>query len=228
MAMSLKSKLILQCAITFLVASALLFVPALTLKYWEAWAYLAIMFIPMLAFSAYYYKHDPAVVKRRMQTREKETEQKWIMRAAMTICILGFMVPGLDHRFGWTRRLTGGVPLWVEIVAQGLVLAGYLGTMWVIDLNRYAARTVQVEEGQRVISSGPYRFVRHPLYAGGLLMWLATAVALGSYVALPFFALLVPVFVLRLLNEEKVLRRDLPGYAEYCQGTPYRLIPYIW
>ncbi len=107
-------------------------------------------------------------------------------------------------------------------------MAGYLGTMWVIDLNRYAARTIQVEEGQRVISSGPYRYVRHPLYAGGLLMWLATALALGSYVALPFFAQLVPVFVLRLLNEEKVLRRDLRGYAEYCQGTPYRLIPYIW
>jgi protein-S-isoprenylcysteine O-methyltransferase Ste14 len=226
--MSLKSKLILQSTITFLSASALLFVPAGTLNFWEAWVYLAIVFIPMVYFSVYYYKYDRAVVERRMETREKESEQKWIMRVAMTICVLGLLVPGLDHRFGWTHKLTGGVPLWVEIVAQILVLAGYLETMWVIDLNRYAARTVRVEEGQKVISTGPYLFVRHPLYTGGLIMWLVSAPALGSYVALPFFALLFPVLVLRLLNEEKVLRRDLPGYAKYCEGTRYRLIPYIW
>jgi protein-S-isoprenylcysteine O-methyltransferase Ste14 len=226
--MSLKSKLILQGTITFVSAGALVFLPAGTLHFGEAWVYLGIVFIPMAVFSAYYYKHDPELVKRRMETRERETEQKWIMRAAMIICILGFAVPGFDHRFGWTERLTGGVPLWLEVAAQVLVLAGYLGTMWVIDLNRYAARTVRVEEGQHVIDSGPYRFVRHPLYASGLVMWFATAPALGSYVALPFCALLLPLFVLRLLNEEKVLRRDLPGYAEYCKGTPYRLVPYIW
>jgi protein-S-isoprenylcysteine O-methyltransferase Ste14 len=213
---------------TFVASAALLFLPAGTLKYWEAWVYLAIVFIPMVAFSAYYYKHDPALVQRRMETREKEAEQKWIMRAAIVICVFGFTVPGFDHRFGWTRRLTGGVPLGVEIAAQILALAGYLGTIWVIDLNRYAARTVRVEEGQHVITSGPYRFVRHPLYAGGLVLWFATAPALGSYMALPFCALLLPLFVLRLLNEEKVLRRELPGYAEYCEGTRYHLIPYIW
>jgi protein-S-isoprenylcysteine O-methyltransferase Ste14 len=225
---SLKFKLILQGTITLAASAALLFLPAGTLHFWEAWVYLGIVFIPMVIFSAYYYKHDPELVKRRMETREKETEQKWIMRVAMMLCILGFAIPGFDHRFGWTERLTGGIRLWMEVVAQILVLAGYLGTMWVIDLNRYAARTVRVEEGQQVINSGPYRFVRHPLYAGGLVMWLATGPALGSYVALPFCALLLPLFVLRLLNEEKVLRRDLAGYAEYCKGTPYRLIPYIW
>jgi protein-S-isoprenylcysteine O-methyltransferase Ste14 len=118
--------------------------------------------------------------------------------------------------------------LWVEIAAQALTLTGYLGTMWVIDVNRFAARTVQVERDQRVISSGPYGVVRHPMYSFALVMWLATAAALGSYVVLPFFALLIPVIVLRLLNEEKVLRRELPGYAEYCERTRYRLAPYIW
>lgn len=225
---SLKSRLMVQGAFVFFVVVALLFVPAGTLDFWEAWVFLAIFFIPMIIFSIYYYQHDRALVERRMQNREKVTEQKWIMRFAFLFFLLGLLVPGLDHRFGWTRRWIGGVPLWVEIPAQALTLTGYLGTMWVIDVNRFAARTVQVERDQRVISSGPYGVVRHPMYSFALVMWLATATALGSYVALPFFALLIPVIVLRLLNEEKVLRRELPGYAEYCERTRYRLAPYIW
>ena len=225
---SLKSRLMVQGAFAFFVLVALLFVPAGTLDFWEAWVFLAIFFIPMIIFSIYYYQHDRALVERRMQNREKVTEQKWIMRFAFLFFLLGLLVPGLDHRFGWTRRWIGGVPLWVEIAAQALTLTGYLGTMWVIDVNRFAARTVQVERDQRVISSGPYGVVRHPMYSFALVMWLATATALGSYVALPFFALLIPVIVLRLLNEEKVLRRELPGYAEYYERTRYRLAPYIW
>ncbi|MGC2768830.1 MAG: isoprenylcysteine carboxylmethyltransferase family protein [Candidatus Acidiferrum sp.] len=225
---SLKSRLMVQGAFVFFVVVALLFVPAGTLDFWEAWVFLVIFFIPMIIFSIYYYQHDRALVERRMQNREKVTEQKWIMRFAFLFFLLGLLVPGLDHRFGWTRRWIGGVPLWVEIAAQALTLTGYLGTMWVIDVNRFAARTVQVERDQRVISSGPYGVVRHPMYSFALVMWLATATALGSYVALPFFALLIPVIVLRLLNEEKVLRRELPGYAEYCERTRYRLAPYIW
>ena len=226
--MSLKSRIIVQIGFTLAASFALLFLPAGTLHFWEAWVFLGILFIPMVFFTAYYYRHDPALVQRRMQTHETVKEQQWIIRAATLLCVLGLLMPGLDHRFGWTRRLTGGVPLWVEIVAQFLVLAGYLGAMWVIDVNRFAARTIQVEEGQKVISTGPYAVVRHPMYSFATLMWLAIAPALGSYVSLPFFALLIPVFVARLLNEEDVLRRDLPGYAEYCQGTRHHLIPYVW
>lgn len=226
--MSLKSRIIVQGLFTFAAAFALLFLPAGTLDFWEAWVFLGILFIPMVIFSVYYYKHDPALVQRRMQTREKVKQQQWIIRAATMLSVLGLLVPGLDHRFGWTRRLRGGVPLWVEIVAQLLVLAGYLGTMWVIHVNRFAARTIQVEEGQKVISTGPYAVVRHPMYSFATLMWLAIAPSLGSYVSLPFFVLLIPIFAARLLNEEEVLRRDLPGYAEYCQRTRHHLIPYIW
>jgi protein-S-isoprenylcysteine O-methyltransferase Ste14 len=225
---SLKSRLMVQGAFAFFVLVALLFVPAGTLDFWEAWVFLAILFIPMIIFSIYYYKHDRGLVERRMQNREKVKEQKWIMRFAFLFFLMGLLVPGLDYRFGWTRRWIGGIPLRVEIAAQALTLTGYLGTMWVMDVNRFAARTVQVEQDQRVISSGPYGVVRHPMYSFALVMWLATAPALGSYVALPFFALLVPVIVLRLLNEEKVLRRELPGYAEYYERTRYRLAPYIW
>ncbi len=226
--MSLKSKLILQCTLTLGVSAGLLFLPVGTLNYWQAWVFLAIFFVPMVFFSAYYFKHDPALVQRRMESREQIKKQRVVMRLATVVFFSGIIVPGLDHRFGWTRRWTGGVPLWLEIAAQVLALAGYLTTMWVIYVNRYAARTIRVEAGQRVISSGPYRFVRHPMYSGALVMWLAAAPALGSYVAVPFLALLVPVLVLRLLNEEKVLRQELPGYSEYCQRTRYRLIPHIW
>ena len=226
--MSLKSRIILQCVAAFVVAFGLLFLPAWTLDFWEAWVYLGIVFIPMAVFSVYYYKHDPVLVERRMQFREKVKEQKWIMRAGTLISLIGLVIPSLDHRFGWTRQLFGAVPLRVNIVAQVLALTGYLVTMWVIHVNRFAARTIRVEKGQQVISTGPYRVVRHPLYAGGVVMWLASAPALGSYVALPFFALLIPIFVARLLSEEKVLRQELPGYAEYCEGTRYRLVPYIW
>jgi len=124
--------------------------------------------------------------------------------------------------------LVGGVPLWLEIVAKVLALAGYLATMWVIHVNRFAARTICGEQGQKVISSGPYRLVRRPLYFVALVMWIATAPALGSSVALPLLALLIPVLVFRLLNEENVLRWELPDYDEYCQKRRFRLIPYLW
>jgi protein-S-isoprenylcysteine O-methyltransferase Ste14 len=225
---SLKSRIIVQGVLAFAAVFALLFLSAGTLDFWEAWVFLGIIFIPMVIFSVYYYKHDPALVQRRMQRHEKVNEQQWIVRVATMISLLGILMPGLDHRFGWTRRFTGGVPLWVELISQVVVLTAYLGTMWVIHVNRFAARTIQVEEGQKVVSNGPYAVVRHPMYSFATLMWLAIAPSLGSYLSLPFFLLLIPIFAARLLNEEEVLRRDLPGYAEYCQGTKYHLIPYIW
>jgi protein-S-isoprenylcysteine O-methyltransferase Ste14 len=226
--MSLQSKVIFQCTANLCAAAAILFIPAGTLDYWQAWIFLGITFVPMVVLCVYFYKHDPALLERRLRRREKEREQRLIMRAAMIVSALGFLVPGLDHRFGWTRRWMGGIPEWAEIAAQAVALAGYLGTAWVIDVNRFASRTIEVEEGQKVISSGPYGVVRHPLYASALVFWVAAPFALGTLVGLPFFLLLIPVFVLRILNEEKVLLRDLPGYEEYRQKTRYHLVPYVW
>ncbi len=226
--MSLKLRVILRFGLSLILIAAIFFLTAGTIHYWEAWVFIAIMFIPSVAFCAYYYVLDPAVLERRMQRREKVTEQKLIIRLGMLIFVVGMLMPGLDQRFGWTLRWVGGVPLRVEVLAQCLALIGYLGSMWVIDVNRFASRTIQVEQGQQVISGGPYHYVRHPMYAFALLMWMAAGPALGSLVALPIFALFVPIFVWRLLNEEKVLRQELPGYAEYCQQTRYRLLPYVW
>jgi len=226
--MSLGSRLVLRIVIGMFVIAIVLFLPAGTLKFWQGWAYLAVWFIPGLVFSLHFYKRDPALVERRLDSKEKEKEQKVVMGVVYVVFSLAYLIPGLDFRFGWSDRRTGPVPLWLEIASLAIVLASYLMTIWVMDVNRYAARTVRVETGQKVVSTGPYKWVRHPMYFGVLLMMLFTPLALGSYVALPIFALVLPALVFRLVNEEKVLRRDLPGYAEYCEGTRHRLIPYLW
>jgi protein-S-isoprenylcysteine O-methyltransferase Ste14 len=226
--MSLKARLIRRCIAATIVAAAMLFVPTGTFRWWEGWVYLAIIAIPMMAFSAYYYKHDPALVERRMRSKEKVKQQKIVMRLGSLITPLVLIVPGLDHRFGWSERFIGRVPLSVVAVAMAATLVSYLASMWVMDVNRFAGRTIEVEAEQRVVSSGPYALVRHPLYAAALVMMLCTPLALGSYVGLPFAALFIPVLVARLRNEEEVLRRELPGYTEYCQKTTYRLVPYLW
>ena len=118
--------------------------------------------------------------------------------------------------------------MWLALLALLLILGGYLVFFEVMKANRFAASIIQVEAAQTVIATGPYRFIRHPMYSGSTIIWLATPLALGSLVALPVFALLMPVIIFRLLNEEKFLRRELPGYSEYCQRTPHRLIPLVW
>lgn len=206
----------------------MLFIPAGSWKYWQGWAFLGVTFIPSIVAYLYFYKHDPQLLERRLQSREQVSEQKLLVRVTRPLFLAAFLIPGLDYRWGWSHAFLGGVPLWLILISQVLVLWGFLFVFWVLKVNSFASRTIQVEAGQKVISTGPYAVVRHPLYSGSLVMWLAAPLALGSYIAWPAFALLVPFYVIRLLNEEKVLRQELPGYSEYCQRTPYRLVPYIW
>lgn len=221
--MSLKSRLALRFLLALVVMGAMLFIPAGTLKYWQGWAYLVIFFVPGLLAFVYFYKHDPDLVERRLRFNEKVREQKRIMTFVYVIWWIAFLLPGLDHRLGWSH-----LPLFWVGVSQVAVFGGYLLTLWVTKVNRFAARTIQVESGQTVISTGPYGVVRHPMYLGVCAMLLFTPLALGSYFALPAFLLLIPLVVLRLLNEEKVLRQELPGYSEYCLHTRFRLVPFLW
>jgi protein-S-isoprenylcysteine O-methyltransferase Ste14 len=221
--MSLKSRLALRLPIGIVIIGALLFIPAGSFRFWQGWVYILIVYVPGVLALAYFCKHDPELIERRMQFKERVREQKFIMALVYIIWLIAFVLPGLDHRFGWSRQ-----PLGITIFSQALVLGGFATTFWVMKVNRFAARTIQVEPGQEVISSGPYRIVRHPMYLGGSVMFLFTPLALGSYFALPAFALLIPVIVLRLLNEEKVLRQELPGYPEYCLHTRFRLVPLLW
>jgi protein-S-isoprenylcysteine O-methyltransferase Ste14 len=202
---------------------AILFIPAGTLAYWEAWVYLGVLLIPFAFVVLYFIRNSPEFLERRMRMREREPAQRRIISLSLLWFILAFILPGLDRRFGWSD-----VSAPVVIAADLLVLLGYGLIVLVFRENRYASRTVQVEQGQQVISSGPYALVRHPMYLGAIAMYLASPLALGSWWALIPALLIVPILVARIVNEEQVLERDLSGYREYEQRTRRRLLPGIW
>lgn len=199
------------------------FLPAGTFAYWEAWIYLAILFIPVVLVLTYLLKNDPELLKRRMRMREKEVEQKLIIKLSYLYFLLAFLLPGFDKRFEWSN-----VPVIVVIVADILVLLGYGMFFLVLKENNYASRIIEVEQEQKVITSGPYAIVRHPMYLGLILMYIFSPLALGSYWAMIPSLLIIPLLVARIWNEESVLVRELKGYQEYLQKTRYRLIPRIW
>lgn len=221
--MSLKSRLAIRFLIAIAAVGAMVFVPAGSLRFWQGWIFLAIWFFPTLAVFAYFQKHDPALVERRLRRKETVGEQKIIMKLMYLVLAAIYILPGFDHRFGWSHP-----PVWLTILAQFFVLCGYGMIFWVMKANSFAASTIQVEPGQQVISDGPYRVIRHPMYLGMSVMLFFTPLALGSYVAWAAAALVIPIIVFRLLNEEKVLRQELPGYPEYCLRTRFRLVPRLW
>jgi protein-S-isoprenylcysteine O-methyltransferase Ste14 len=207
----------------FIVVALFLFLPAGSLLYWQAWVYLGVLFIPMIVVVNYFIKRDPGLLERRMRTREKYEPQKRIQALTGVLFFLGFLIPGLDYRFGWSF-----VPVPLVLAADAVVALGYLLIFLVFRENSYTSRIIDVEPGQRVVTTGPYALIRHPMYLGVTLMFLATPLALGSWVAVPLY-FLVPVFlVFRIRNEEEVLVRELPGYADYCREVRYRLIPGLW
>lgn len=207
----------------FLVLSVLFFGTAGTLAYWEAWVYLGVLLIPMAFALHYLLKNSPDLLERRFQHREREQTQKRLIASSWIYFLLSFGLPGLDHRFGWSS-----VPLAVVLAADLVVFLGYMLILRVFRENQFAARTVQVEDRQSVITTGPYAVVRHPMYVGVLMMYLLSPLALGSYWALLPAAAIVPMLVVRIQNEELVLERDLAGYAEYRLKTKHRLVPGVW
>lgn len=202
---------------------AMLFLPAGTLDYWEAWLYLVVLFVPMIFVFRYLIKNEPELLERRMRYREPEREQKRIMGIGNAVFILIFLIPGFDRRFGWSD-----VPVAWVLVADVVVLLGYGFVFLVFRENSYASRVVTVEAGQKVISTGPYAYVRHPMYLGALALYIASPLALGSFWGMLATTLIIITIVFRIGNEETVLVRDLAGYEEYRQRVKYRLVPGIW
>jgi protein-S-isoprenylcysteine O-methyltransferase Ste14 len=198
-------------------------VSAGSLRYWQAWLVTLTFLGGALAVGSYYIRTDPDFLVHRFQFREKEAAQRKIIGPTNVIFLAAMILPGLDLRFGWSR-----MPSWASLAGLAVMLAGYALVLWVFRTNRYASRIIEVQAGQTVISSGPYRVVRHPMYAAQVVMFPGFMAALGSWWGVGFAALIVVPLVLRIRNEEEVLTRDLPGYAEYCRRTRYRLVPGLW
>jgi len=201
----------------------IIILPAGRWDYWQGWMYLATIFVPMFFVLAYFIKNDPALLQRRLRMREKESAQRKIIALSYLYFLAAFILPGLDVRFGWSN-----VPGWVSILADGVVFGGYMIFVWVMTVNSYLSRTVEVDADQKVVSSGPYALVRHPMYFGVSLLYMASPVALGSYWTIIPALVIIPLLVARIRNEEEVLLRELAGYAEYRQKVKYRLLPGIW
>jgi len=207
----------------FGVVGALIFVPAGTLRWWQAWLFLATLFVPMALVAGYLVRHDPALLERRLKYGEERTRQRAIVKATSALWMMTFVVPGLDRRFGWSS-----VPAWLVVVADAVVLAGYLVFFLTVRENSFAGRTIRVEEGQRVIDTGPYAVVRHPMYAGMSLMMLFAPIALGSWWAVIPALATPPSLMLRIADEERAMMADLPGYAQYRTRVRRRLVPGVW
>jgi protein-S-isoprenylcysteine O-methyltransferase Ste14 len=219
-------KALLRLGMLLVILGLLLFTSAGTIRYWQAWVYLAIFAAASLLISLYLIRNDPALLQRRMSggpNAEKQTTQQVIMYFVSIGYIGLLVVPALDHRFGWSV-----VPLPVVILGDILVVIGLYFIFLVYKENTYTSATIEVAEGQKVISTGPYALVRHPMYASALLYIIGTPLALGSYWGFLALAFMVSFLIWRLFDEEKFLTKNLPGYAEYRKKVHYRLVPYVW
>jgi len=204
--------------------AVLLFVPAWTLRYWQAWVFLCVYLTPLVAILLYLMKKDPKLFERRVGKRWETRPTQKIIQAAMLITFIALMVSSsLDHRFGWSH-----VPAYATIDGDAVVVLGFVIVFFVFRENTYTSAVIEIDADQRVISTGPYAVVRHPMYSGAIVLVAGMAPALGSWWGLLGMIPMTAVIVWRLLDEEKFLAASLPGYSEYLSTLKWRLAPYVW
>jgi protein-S-isoprenylcysteine O-methyltransferase Ste14 len=209
-----------------LIPVTLTFISAGTIHFWQGWLFWLSFLASSTAIGVYLMKHDPALLERRMRVgpqAESRPSQRIIIATILVVFIALAIVPGLDHRLGWSR-----VPAAIVVIANMLVVATFGFFLLVLRENTFAASAVIVEAGQRVISTGPYAHVRHPMYAGAAVLILAMPIAMGSLWGLLPAAIAAPVLIARILDEELTLSAELPGYDDYRRTVPYRLLPFVW
>ena len=206
-----------------LIVGLVLFLPAGSWNYFNGWLFCGLLFLPMLVLGALLLWKAPALLEKRLNTKEQEKAQMAVVAVSSLLFLAAFVAAGLDFRFGWTH-----VPIWLVCMAAVLQLAAYGLYAEVMRENAWLSRTVEVQENQKVIDTGLYGIVRHPMYTSTILLFLAMSLVLGSWVSFAIMLLYPVVIVFRIRNEEKVLEAGLPGYMEYKQRVRYRLLPFIW
>ena len=222
-----RGKLIVNALVKYcmglLMVGLLLFLPAGTFAYPNAWLFIALLFIPMLLLGVVLLVKSPELLEKRLNSKEKETEQSVVVMLSLAMFLGGFIVSALDYRFGWSK-----MPAAVVIVAAVVLLASYGLYAEVMRENAYLSRTVEVQENQKVVDTGLYGIVRHPMYSVTTLLFLAIPLVLGSWIGFIIFLVYPMILVKRIRNEEKVLEEGLPGYKEYKEKVRYRMVPFIW
>ena len=211
---------------TFAMLCAAIFLPVWTLRWWQGWACLAAFFVPACMISVWLAKYDPALLERRIKAgpqAEKEKGQKIVQAITVIVFPADFLVPAFDHRFGWSH-----VPAWAAIAGYLMMVTGFVIVFYVARANSYTSGIIEVAEDQKVISTGPYAVVRHPLYSGALIMLFGIPLALGSWWGMLVNIPMLAAVIWRLLDEERFLVGKLPGYAEYLESVRYRLAPFVW
>lgn len=222
-----KKKLFAQAISKYLLGvilvGAILFLPAWSFCYWNAWLFMGILFVPMFIAGIIMLGKNPELLQKRLDAKEKEAEQKSVVALSGLMFLAAFIVAGLDWRFGWTH-----MPNWVVWVATGLFMLSYLLYAEVLRENTYLSRTIEVQEDQKVIDTGLYGIVRHPMYMATLVLFLSMPLVLGSVYSFIIMLVYIPIIGKRIRNEETVLEEGLPGYREYKQKVKYKVIPFIW
>ncbi|MBE6553918.1 MAG: isoprenylcysteine carboxylmethyltransferase family protein [Ruminococcaceae bacterium] len=221
--MKLASSALIKFTVGLLLVGALLFLPAGTFGYRNGWLFIGLLFVPMLILGTVLLIKAPKLLEKRLSAKEKEGTQKGVVALSGILFIAGFVVAGLDFRFGWSH-----VPLWAVIASAAVLLVSYALYAEVMRENAYLSRTIEVQENQKVVDTGLYAIVRHPMYAVTLWLFLSIPIVLGSWWALLCFAPYLAVIAVRIRNEEKVLEAGLAGYREYKKRVRYRIIPFIW
>ena len=201
----------------------LLFLPAGSFAYPNGWLFIGLLFVPMLFLGVVLLIKSPKLLEKRLGAKEKENTQKRVVAVSGLLFVVGFVIAGLDYRFGWSN-----IPTWVVIAASVVLLISYALYAEVMRENAYLSRTIEVQENQKVVDTGLYGIVRHPMYAVTIWLFLAIPIVLGSWWSLMIFLPYVVVIVIRIQNEEKVLEAGLQGYTDYKKRVKYRIIPFVW